>query len=262
MDETWIINDSSPEDVMAWLGELAEYAKRKQSEDAQRPQARILDGGGIDVLKLPLPVRSRALHAGGIYAKPAGPGRPFGRLHLLVLVEETQERVLRIEIAGDPGFALRSDEIRAHFRHRFPRHVRGAAGRRTGLLLRINQEMASDHTGAPVLACNVWLEEQLVLLKDSSEKHTLFRPWLDRYRALRGIDPADPARSFRAAVTGCERRLHRRGLHIRTAHNTPMPKHRGTQPQRGSGHGRGHNQPGRTTEQVERDLEMRQRTLG
>lgn len=226
MDETWIVNGSTASDVIAWLSEVADEARRLQAAEGNRPQTPIVHAGEIDLHRLPLPVRSRAGRGGGIYAQRSAPGRPFGRLHLLALLEEVEGRAVRVEIAATPGFAMRSDELREHFMHSFPRAVRGAAGRRTGLLLRINQEAESDHTGAPVLACNVWLEEQLAHLRDRSEKRKLFRPWLDRYRALRGLDPADPARSFRAAVSGCEARLRKRGIRTRTAQEAAQPMHR------------------------------------
>jgi hypothetical protein len=217
MDETWIVNGNSADEVIHWLNALADEARRRQSEEPSRPQTAILHAGEIDLHRLPLPVRSRAVRGGGIYAQRPAPGRPFGRLHLLALVEEVEGKAVRVEIASNPGFALRGDEVRQHLMRHFPRVIRGAEGRRTGLLLRINQEAESDHTGAPVLACNVWLEEQLAHLGDKAEKRKLFRPWMDRYRALRGIDPADPARSFRAAVAGCEERLLKRGIRLRNS---------------------------------------------
>lgn len=64
--------------------------------------------------------------------------------------------------------------------------------------------------GAPPLACNVWLEEQLARLGDRSAVDTLYRGWLIRYRALRGFFPHDPRRSFRAAVKSAQARLERK----------------------------------------------------
>jgi hypothetical protein len=61
-----------------------------------------------------------------------------------------------------------------------------------------------------VLSCTVWPEEQLSALEDPRHRYRLFRPWLDRYRQVRGIEPADPMRSFRAAMQGCERRMKKR----------------------------------------------------
>jgi len=215
MDETWIVNGTSADEVIRWLGTVADEARHMQSVEGHRPQGAILHAGEIDLHRLPMPVRSRAVRGGGVYAQRPAPGRPFGRLHLLALVEEVEGKTVRVEIASNPGFALRGEEVRQHLVRHFPRAVRGAEGRRTGLLLRINHEADSDHTGAPVLACNVWLEEQLAHLGDKAEKRKLFRPWMDRYRALRGLDPADPARSFRAAVAGCEERLKKRGIRLR-----------------------------------------------
>jgi hypothetical protein len=61
--------------------------------------------------------------------------------------------------------------------------------------------------GAPILACNHWLEEQMRRLPDPRRYHHLYRAWLDRYTTLRGYGPADPRRSFRSAAHGCLRRI-------------------------------------------------------
>ena len=61
--------------------------------------------------------------------------------------------------------------------------------------------------GAPLLACNVWLEHQIGSLSDPNRYDHLYWPWRERYRALRGHDPADPKRSFLMAVKGCLNRL-------------------------------------------------------
>ena len=63
--------------------------------------------------------------------------------------------------------------------------------------------------GAPPLACNLWLEEQLRRQENPRRYHHLYKPWLEQYYALRGFYPAEPRRSFRAAVASCLGRLRR-----------------------------------------------------
>lgn len=55
-------------------------------------------------------------------------------------------------------------------------------------------------TGAPLLACNRWLFEQLQDPVYAGDEATaqLYPAWLEQYRALKGAYPADPRRSFRA----------------------------------------------------------------
>ena len=210
MDETWILYDATAQDATGWLGTLAALAHSEQQANPLRSQEAICHVGSLDPIRLPLPVRSHAQAAAAIYARMPTAAEPFGRLLALLLMEEVRGRALRVEIATEPSFALRGDEIRWHLRKHFAHAVRGAGGRRTGLLLAINGPRLAQQvrTGAPVLACNVWLEEQLAGLgKDRPGRRRLFRPWLAQYRLLRGCDPVDPMRSFRAAVAGCEQRL-------------------------------------------------------
>ena len=210
MDETWIVYETAMREAAAWLDALALVARSEQAANAMRSQAPICHVGRLDLLRLPLPVRSEAQAAAGIYTRMPSAGEPFGRLLVLLLIEEVDTETLRLEIATDTAFPLRAEEVRWHMRATFARTVRGAGGRRTGLLLAINgaARLQTARTGAPVLACNIWLEEQLVALgPERRGRNRLFRPWLEQYRLLRGQDPADPTRSFRAAVAGCEKRL-------------------------------------------------------
>jgi hypothetical protein len=213
MDETWILHGASIGDVIAWLHALAQRARDEQAAHPLRSQTAICHIGQLDLLKLPLPVRSEAQMAAGIYTRMPSAGEPFGRLLVLLLVEQVEAGALRVEIVTDPAFALRGDEIRWHFQQTFARATRGAGGRRTGLLIAINRPAAQRgvRTGAPVLPCNIWLEEQLAALgPERRGRRRLFRPWLEQYHKLRGVEPADPLRSFRAAVAGCEKRLAQR----------------------------------------------------
>ncbi len=210
MDDTWIVYETTPHALIDWLHELAAQARAEQRRNPHRSQVRIVATGAVDPFALPLPIRSQADFAGAIYGRLPTPAEPFGHPLLLLLVERVERRMLRVELAGAPEFPLTVDEVRWLLTRRFRHARRGASGRRTGLLLRL-QRAGGERTGAPVLECNVWLEEQLARLASPRDKHKLFRPWLERYRALRGVEPADPLRSFRAAVAGCERRMQRRG---------------------------------------------------
>lgn len=66
-----------------------------------------------------------------------------------------------------------------------------------------------DEAGARPLACNRWLDDQLARLGETVAAARLYPAWLAQYRALRGDDPADPQRSFRAAMQTARRRLRR-----------------------------------------------------
>jgi hypothetical protein len=61
--------------------------------------------------------------------------------------------------------------------------------------------------GAPLLACNRWLEAEIARLPDPLRYTSLYRAWLLRYQALRGYAPQDPRRSFRAAAESALGRL-------------------------------------------------------
>jgi hypothetical protein len=210
MDETLIVRGGAPEQIRTWLDELAQQARMEQLANRHRSQVEVLTSEALDPQSLPLPLRTRATHAAAIYGRRPSSREPFGFLLVLALIETMPNGILRVEIASDPQFPLKGEEMIWLFRNRFPHTQRGAGGRRTGLLLWINGYRHSDHTGAPVLSCNVWLEEQLSALEDRRQRYRLFRPWLERYRQVRGIEPADPMRSFRAAMQGCERRMKKR----------------------------------------------------
>jgi hypothetical protein len=66
--------------------------------------------------------------------------------------------------------------------------------------------------GAPPLACNRWLFDQLETpayadaTANSTDAARLYPAWIEQYRALRGDYPADPRRSFRALLTSKQRR--------------------------------------------------------
>ena len=101
-----------------------------------------------------------------------------------------------LELRRDEGFPLPAQELMRQLQECFP----VAHGE-------ILAEQPRTHAGAPPLACNVWLEEQLRLLPDARRYQHLYPAWLAHYTTLRGYQPLDPRRSFRAAVRGCLSRL-------------------------------------------------------
>jgi hypothetical protein len=62
-------------------------------------------------------------------------------------------------------------------------------------------------SGAPPLACNRWLLEQLAdpAYGEPTAAKQLYPAWLEQYRALRGAYPADPRRGFRALLASYRR---------------------------------------------------------
>ncbi len=218
MDEIWLVQKAAPNDVVEWLSALAQVARAEQSQHQFRSQLPVGEVGAVEIERLPLPTRSRARAAGAIYARSPGEELPFGEILVLALMSPEPPleslvagRPFVVEVASDPRFPLMGDEVTWHFVKRFPHNKRLEPGRRSGTLLWINRLSRTPSTGAPVLACNLWLEEQLLRLEHPSQRRSLYKPWLERYRAVRGLDPVDPERSFRAAVKGCERRLRKRG---------------------------------------------------
>ena len=234
MDEIWLVHKATPADVIDWLCSLAHVARAEQGQHRFRSQLPVGEAGAVDIKRLPLPTRSRALAAGAIYARTPGKELPFGEILVLALLapEPPLEsfvpgRGLVVEVASDPRFPLMGDEVTWHFVKRFPGNKRLEPGRRSGTLLWINRMSKSASTGAPVLACNVWLEEQLLRLEHPSQRRSLFKPWLERYEDVRGVAPADPERSFRAAMRGCELRMRARGCEpvprVRKTKSPPAP---------------------------------------
>lgn len=73
---------------------------------------------------------------------------------------------------------------------------------------------SSSSLGAPILPCNQWLTEQLLQISTPGSHRVLYEPWIEQYRAVRGAYPADPRRSFRAAVAAARRRLRRAGYAV------------------------------------------------
>lgn len=108
-------------------------------------------------------------------------------------------RTTLLELRRDEAFPLLAEEMMQQLQDRF-------LGARGDLLA----EKPRLHAGAPPLACNVWLEEQLAQLPDPTQYHHLYTTWLAHYVTLRGYEPLDPRRSFRAAARSCLKRLRAR----------------------------------------------------
>lgn len=105
-------------------------------------------------------------------------------------------RTTVLELRRDDAFPLVAEELMERLNKRFP----GASGEMLA-------EKPRERSGAPPLACNVWLEDQLRKLPDPARYHHLYADWLAHYVTLRGYEPLDPRRSFRAAARGCIQRM-------------------------------------------------------
>lgn len=219
-----VIVDATHEHVLRWLQDLVVLASDEQRKNPLRPQLGRLIAARLDPYQLPIYLRSRQKRVFGIYSGARAGASPFVALLVRVSVEELYPRTLRLELECDPAFPITQGEVRWHLLQRFPNHETGGApgaplptGPNDSALLRPPGHRSrpdeaaalpgATRNGAPVLSCNEWLEEQLAQRADEEQRRALYRPWLERYRALRGFYPADPRRSFRAAVTGCLRRL-------------------------------------------------------
>lgn len=218
-----VIVDATHEHVLRWLQDLVVLASDEQRKNPLRPQFERLIAARLDPYQLPIYLRSRQKRVFGIYSGARAGASPFVPLLVRVSVEELYPRTLRLELECDPAFPITQGEARWHLVQRFPNHevVGAPTGPADSALLRppshrSRPEEAAEpplaaRNGAPVLSCNEWLEEQLAQRADAEQRRALYRPWLERYRALRGFYPADPRRSFRAAVAGCLRRLEAQG---------------------------------------------------
>ncbi len=105
-------------------------------------------------------------------------------------------RSIVLQIRRDEIFPLVGDELMERLMQRYP----GAEGE-------ILAERPRTCSGAPPLACNVWLEEQMGELAHPERYHHLYPTWLAHYVTLKGFEPIDPQRSFRAAAKSCLHRL-------------------------------------------------------
>ena len=135
---------------------------------------------------------------------------------LVIEVEETRHSDLLLDISPSDDFPLSIDEIRWSLQERFRTRAPPAPSTKRRQRSRSPTDDASSAladrtnvTGAPPLACNVWLEQEIRKLPDKDDFNHLYEEWLARYRALKGTSPADPRSSFRAAGKTIIRRLRR-----------------------------------------------------
>jgi hypothetical protein len=192
MDETWIVRNTQTRCIVDWAQDVSRNVGCEFYD--------------LDVRRLP---NRTAADRACTFVQPA-----TGKVVLLALLEcvtGTTGNGVRMEIVTDPtADGLTTDELRRSFGGSFA-FVVGATGRRTGLLLRLNGHV-DQHCGRPILPCNIWLEEKLTFLEGQEERKRLMTPWLRRYRATVGVNPADPSRSFRCAIASCEKRLALRSM--------------------------------------------------
>jgi hypothetical protein len=125
---------------------------------------------------------------------------------------------LEVELHREPDFPYPLHVVVAHMQRYFPRVEVIQQARQVVTQLPDRSPAAASFLppkrfppGAPPLACNVWLEQELARLSDPEQFRALYEPWLARYYALQGYYPTDPHRSFRAAVASAWKRLRRKG---------------------------------------------------
>jgi hypothetical protein len=164
---------AAPEAILAWLDGTA-HAAARMSRRAYRLVP--LEPDGRDEAPAAESLRY------GLFAA--------GEMVLAAAVWRASAASSEVELRCSAAFPLTVDELADDLHERF------SVGSAEVLA-------APQHTdaGAPPLACNVWLEEELRRLPDPERQaHGLYEGWLERYIALRGAAPAEPRRSFRAAV--------------------------------------------------------------
>jgi hypothetical protein len=180
--------DANPQAVHAWLESAA--------ASAQRIDKRAFCVASLEIAPV-MPITPAEP------AQPAPHQRRYGIFNgsgMLVLNADLHcpdAHTTVLELRRDEAFPLVAEELKLRLDERFP----GANGE-------VLAEKPRTRVGAPPLACNVWLEEQLRLLPNPAHHHHLYSTWLAHYITLRGYEPLDPRRSFRAACSSCLQRLH------------------------------------------------------
>lgn len=142
-----------------------------------------------------------------------------GKIIFMATLEDVNSHFGKlVQIVTDPRFPLRSEVIIGHFNDSFRDALPDRGGMNTALLMHANGYTDSNHYGAPILPCNVWLEEMLAF--DYDDLGLLREEWRQRYHVTKGLDPVNERRSFMAAVSGCMNRLHKRREYDRTHQGT------------------------------------------
>lgn len=168
---------AAPPAIVAWLSAMAETAAR-QTARSYRVAALVQEEDPATV------IRQRY----GVYARVRRRSDP-GRLVMTALLVVESPDVTLAELRCSATFPLSAYELLDSLCERFAH---------SDVLLLAVPEQAGK--GAPLLACNAWLEAELRRLPYPERYHHLYQSWLDRYIMLRGRAPAEPHRSFRSAV--------------------------------------------------------------
>jgi hypothetical protein len=184
--------EAAPGDVAPWLLALAADLGNR----AQTRRWAIGPRGYSGPAAAPVAYETLALYSLHPHQSPGE-----GEVALAVTLLPLHRRRLALELRRRSPLPATLDTVMQHLGAHFAQVctiVSGAAS-------------PQPHAGAPPLACNLWLDAQLAA--PHAESRRLYAPWLEQYRALRGHYPADPRRSFRAAVAGSRRRIRRRTPH-------------------------------------------------
>lgn len=108
-----------------------------------------------------------------------------------------------LDLRAWPLLPLTLDSLLAHLSTQFAQ-----ANPVLSSVLPLTAAVLPSGAGAARLACNRWLDDQLAGHEGAPRQpRQLYVAWAEQYRALRGEYPADPKRSFRAAVAGSRARL-------------------------------------------------------
>lgn len=165
--------------VLDWLNTLPEAATKQSPREF-----RVIELAAQEDAEPSLSARLRF----GITARRPRSSNPGALVVTALLAAESAEATLA-EIRCSAAFPLSAHELIDSLRERHRFHVVD--------LLAVPEQSGK---GAPPLACNAWLEEELRCLPNPQRYHHLFQPWLERYIVLRGRAPAEPRRSFRSAA--------------------------------------------------------------
>lgn len=183
--------DVTPGDIVRWLhafaGRLAAPHRGKVWAIGPRSYT--------DIPAAPVVFETVAL-----YALPVGRSLSEGEPALALSFLPLYQRHLVLELRRWPPLWVALETVVRCLAADFPRHSTIVS----------NIAPPQPGVGAPPLLCNSWLEMQLLDAPSRAALRLLYPQWLEQYRAVRGYYPAEPYRSFRAAVSGCRKRIRAR----------------------------------------------------
>lgn len=185
---------AAPPAIDAWLSAAAEIAAKQTARSFQV----VALAQEQDERQAPATRWQYGVYM-GVRWRPAS-----GRLVMTALLAIESPHVTLVELRCSAAFPLSIYELLDSLCERFAHS--------DALLLAVPEQAGK---GAPLLACNAWLEDELRRLPYPERYHHLYQPWLDRYIMLRGRAPVEPHRSFRSAVRSS---LARMGLVRNTSH--------------------------------------------